>query len=385
MGLSKYKLGDLIQESFRKNDDLLFDVSFVRGISNNKQIVETKATVDNNVIRKFYVVNPGEFVYNPRTTRMGDKLGLAYNDTATPLLFSFNNIAFGIRASAKDTILPEYLYMFFNRTEFDRYAMAHGWGSATELFSFDEMCNVKIQLPDMSVQQKYVAVYNAMLANQQSYEHGLADLKLVCDSYIENIRENAPLQKLGDYITPCENINFDLTYGVPDVRGVNNQKELMPTKTSLTGRDLSKFQIVFPGDFVFNHRTSRNGSKFSIAYNDGESPVICTEDYVVFRIKPEYSHKLLARWLYMHFNRPEFDRYVITNSWGSSTEFFNLEDVNAVKIPVPDVEIQQDIVDIFNAYNTRKELSRKLKAQIQNICPILIKGSIKEAQKTDEA
>ena len=142
----------------------------------------------------------------------------------------------------------------------------------------------------------------------------------------------------------------------------------MPTKTSLTGRDLSKFQIVFPGDFVFNHRTSRNGSKFSIAYNGGESPVICTEDYVVFRIKPEYSHKLLARWLYMHFNRPEFDRYVITNSWGSSTEFFNLEDVNAVKIPVPDVEIQQDIVDIFNAYNTRKELSRKLKAQIQNIC-----------------
>ena len=87
----------------------------------------------------------------------------------------------------------------------------------------------------------------------------------------------------------------------------------------------------------------------------------------------------------MHFNRPEFDRYVITNSWGSSTEFFNLEDVNDVKIPVPDVETQQDIVDIFNAYNTRKELSRKLKAQIQNICPILIKGSIEEAQKTDEA
>ena len=92
MGLSKYKLGDLIQESLRKNDDLIFDVSFVRGISNNKQIVETKATVDDNVIRKFYIVNPGEFVYNPRTTRMGDKLGLAYNDTATPLLFSFNII-----------------------------------------------------------------------------------------------------------------------------------------------------------------------------------------------------------------------------------------------------------------------------------------------------
>ena len=70
MALMKYKLGDLIQESFRKNENLLFDTSFVRGISNNKQITKTKADVDDSVIHKFYIVNPGEFVYNPRTTRM---------------------------------------------------------------------------------------------------------------------------------------------------------------------------------------------------------------------------------------------------------------------------------------------------------------------------
>ena len=40
MALIKYKLGDLIQESFRKNDALSFDISFVRGISNNKEIEE---------------------------------------------------------------------------------------------------------------------------------------------------------------------------------------------------------------------------------------------------------------------------------------------------------------------------------------------------------
>ena len=153
MALKKIKLRELIQESYRKNIDLKYDISYVRGISNSKEITQTKADVEKNVIHKFYVVMPGEFVYNPRTTRMGDKVGLGYNNTETPLLFSFNNIAFYIKEEAKKLLLPEYLYMFFNRSEFDRYAMINGWGSATELFSIEEMYDMEMKLPDIQTQQ----------------------------------------------------------------------------------------------------------------------------------------------------------------------------------------------------------------------------------------
>lgn len=61
--------------------------------------------------------------------------------------------------------------------------------------------------------------------------------------------------KLGEYIELLEDTNADMTYGVDDVRGVNNLKQLMPTKADISGRDLSKFQIIYPGSFVFNHRT----------------------------------------------------------------------------------------------------------------------------------
>lgn len=155
--------------------------------------------------------------------------------------------------------------------------------------------------------------------------------------------------RLGDLIELCETTNEGLSFGADDVRGVNNQKKLMPTKADIHGRDLAKFQIVHPGEFVFNHRTSRNGSKFSIAYNDDEKPVICTEDYVVFKVKEEAKHDILADWLYMFFNRTEFDRYVITNSWGSSTEFYNWEDLCAVELNLPSLPIQQKYVDIYNA------------------------------------
>lgn len=182
---------------------------------------------------------------------------------------------------------------------------------------------------------------------------------------------------LGEHIEFLENTNNQLQFGINDVRGVNNLKRLIPTKADLNGRDLSKFQIVNPGDFVFNHRTSRNGSKFSIAYNDGDKPVICTEDYVVFRIKEESKTQLLAIWLYMFFNRSEFDRYVITNSWGSSTEFYNWEDICSVKLVLPPISVQQKYVDIYKAVLANQRSYERGVADLK----VVIEGCVERARR----
>jgi type I restriction enzyme S subunit len=54
--------------------------------------------------------------------------------------------------------------------------------------------------------------------------------------------------------------------------------------------------------------------------------------------------------------------------------FFEME------IPIPNIHVQHSIVDIYKVYNIRKEINEKLKAQLKDICPILIKGSIEEAK-----
>ncbi len=374
MGLTKYKIGELIQESFCKNKDLEYDISYVRGISNNKQITETKANVDDAVIHKFYIVNPGEFVYNPRTTRMGDKVGLGYNNTNQPLLFSFNNIAFCIRESAKDIILPEYLYMYFNRTEFDRYAMTNGWGSATELFLFEDMCDMSIELPSLSIQQKYVDVYNAMLENQKNYERGLEDLKLVCDAYVENLRRQMLCEAIGPYIEEFNQKNID-NFKLNSVRGIATSKEFINTKANMEGVSLENYKVVEPGMIAFISDTSRRADKMSLALNQSE------ENYLVSSISTVIqtdNTKLLSKYLYLFFCRTEFDRYARFHSWGSARETFSLDDMKEVRMPLPPIYVQKAIVGIYEAYTIRKEINEKLKAQIKDICPILIKGSLEE-------
>lgn len=358
MALTKYKLGDLICEITRKNDDLKYGIEYVRGVSNTKEIMPTKADVDPNVINKFYVIMLNEFIYNPRTTRMGDKVGLAYNDTGTPLLFTFNNIAFAIKETAKTLILPDYLYIYFNRSEFDRYAIVNSWGSATELFTFTEMCEIDIELPSIEIQQKYVAVYKAMIANQQSYERGLEDLKLVCDAYIDELRKINPLKRLGDYISICDNRNEQMEYGIDDVRGISIEKKFIDTKANMEGVSLKPYAIVYPNEFAYVTVTSRNGEKISLARNDSEKAYICSSSYVVFKVND--SKSLLPEYLSMLFERSEFNRYARYNSWGSARETFDWSEMCDVEFPVPEVSIQREIVNIFNAYNIRKSINEKL-------------------------
>ena len=87
----------------------------------------------------------------------------------------------------------------------------------------------------------------------------------------------------------------------------------------------------------------------------------------------------------LYFSRSEFNRYARFNSWGSARETFDWQEMCKVEIPIPDIRVQRSIADIFNCYIERKNINEKLKAQIKDICPILIKGSIEEAKNTKEA
>lgn len=373
MTLNKHKLGEFIYEINRKNTKNELGIESVRGISNTKQIMATKADVDVSVLHKFYIIKPGEFIYNPRTTRMGEKVGLAFNDTNEELLFSFNNIAFAIKDEVKNNLLPEYLYIYYNRPEFDRYAMKNSWGSATEIFSFDEMCDIDIELPSIETQKKYVAIYKAMLENQKNYEKGLEDLKLTCDAYIENLRKNISCEEIGKYLIECNEKNDNLSVTLS--QGIDINMQFIPAKREAEDKGSNK--IVRNNQFAFNKVVKANGTKLPIALRNGEDCTI-SGSYQVFDIKDK--NILLPEYLMMWMARAETQRFCGFNAWGSTRDVFSFDELCKLKFPIPKIEIQKDVVNIYNTYILRKEIKEKLKEQIKNICPILIKGSLEEAK-----
>ena len=373
MGLTKYKLGELIELVQDTNSELQYGPDDVKGMTITKEVIPTKANVSETDLSKFLVVHPGEFIYNPRTH--GKRIGFGYNNTNDNFIISWNNIAFKVKPSMKKIVLADYLFLHFKRDEWDREACFQSWGSSTEVFSWDTLSDMEVEIPSLEIQQKYVDVYNAMLANQQSYERGLEDLKLTCDAYIENLRRKMPCEKIGPYITRVDVRNGE--NGTKNVMGVSTSKEFREPTSKVNRNELANYKVVKPRQISFV-QTTHNEKVFCNAFNNTDEDIVVTSVNEVFYTNENY---LLPEYLVMFFNRTEIDRYARFHSWGSAREIFTWDDLIKVKIPIADIAIQKDIVDIFTVYKKRKSINDKLKAQIKDICPILIKGSIEEARK----
>lgn len=88
----------------------------------------------------------------------------------------------------------------------------------------------------------------------------------------------------------------------------------------------------------------------------------------------------MPKYLLLWLNRDETQRYAGFISFGTTRDIFTFDDMKEISIPLPNISIQQSIVDIFACYQARSDINEKLKAQIKDICPILIKGSIEEGK-----
>lgn len=171
-------------------------------------------------------------------------------------------------------------------------------------------------------------------------------------------------KRLGDYI--IEKVEFNEGNKYDLLQGVSNNKYFQKAKTNTIGVDLSKYRVAHHNQFVFNRATTRNGDKISIALRKGESCIV-SPSYRIFEVKDE--NVLNPDYLMMWFKRPEFDRYARFKSHGSAHEFFDMEEMNEVELPIPSIEKQREIVAQYQAVENKikvnEQICEKLEAAAQ--------------------
>lgn len=350
MALTKYKLGDLIEQTDNRNDQLIYTLDDVKGILIKKNFIETKADMKDVSLKPYKLVNANTFAYVTVTSRNGEKITLAHNTTANTYIVSSSYIVFKVKKT--ELLLSDYLFMYFNRPEFDRFSRFNSWGSARETFSWEDMCDIDIELPSLEIQQKYVNVYNALIENQRCYERGLDDLKLTCDAYIEDLRRKIPCEPIEAYIERHDIKNG--INGTKNVMGVSTTKEFRKPTSKVNRNELENYKVVKPRQISFV-QTTHNEKVFCNAFNNTDEDIVVTSVNEVFSTNEEI---LLPEYLVMFFNRTEFDRYARYHSWGSARETFTWNDLIKVEIPIANITVQKSIVDIYTVYKKRKKLTK---------------------------
>jgi type I restriction enzyme S subunit len=365
--MSYKRIGDFVRLVSKRNSD--WAITNLLGVNIYKNFMPSVANISGVDLSKYKIIQKGQFATNIMHVNRDEILPVALYQNEEPAIVSPAYMTFEV--IDENELLPEFLMMEFQRPEFDRRAWTYCDSSVRGGLEWERFCDIEIPIPDINEQRKFVALYNGLLSNQKTYQNSLADLQLICNTYIENLIKTEKPKVLGEYIERIIDKNTDDKYN--SVIGISERKEFREPAGKVNKENLSNHLIVRKNEFGYIPRMNPF-KPLAVALSHYDYPVLVSPSYVAFRVID--TKVLLPEFLMLYFKRPAFDRYAAFNAWSSTRDTFDWPDMIIVKVPIPDIKIQEAIVTIYHTLETRKRINEQLKNTIKPLCPVLMKGVV---------
>ena len=360
------KLGDYIDSYKERSGNTK---AIVSGVDINKQFIATRANLEEVDVSKYYKVPPMHFACNLMHIGRDERIPIALNKTNNVLVVTSAYYVFRVKSDKLNELSPEYLYVFFNTPEKDRLTWFYTDSSVRGNLTENRFKDIEIPLPSIDEQKQVVAAWRGLKNLGEQNEQMAGPLMDLCQSYIERLYKTYELKDIGDYFTKRDERNYENKF--KNIKGLTVYKKFIETKADMDGVSLSNYKIVYPGDIAYVSTTNRNGDR--LACGLCEETCIVSTIYDVLKID---TSRMLPEYLFLWFARSEMDRYARYNSWGSAREVINYEDLCRYKIPVPPIEIQRAIVEIYNCARTAQYIADNAKQLSNEACPALIRQII---------
>ena len=367
------RLGDYIEVCNTRNSDLKYGIDMIEGVNSKGEFCPPKAAVDGINLLPYKIVNNEDFVYNPSRLNIGS-LALRKNGLC---IVSHLYVVFHLTEYGRQNFIPEFLYLFFNRESFRDLITFRNFGSQRPEFNFYQMSEIEVPKPSIETQRALVAIYDGLQKTIAENEALIKKMESVCHAFVVDCKTKYPKVKLGEWITECDERNSDNALALDALKGISTSKVFIETKANMDGVSLTSYKIVAPREFAYVSDTSRRGDKIALAFNNEKEKVLISSIYTVFRSKDE--NVLSPEYLYLLFNRSEFDRYSRFNSWGSARETFDWAEMCHVKIPLPPIELQRSIAEVFNCLQESKRIVQETRELMKNLCPALVQKAAHSA------
>jgi len=368
MGLNKYHIGDFVELYSQKCGIPNLTPEQVSGISIDKEFFEPARQVGEDT-SGYKIVPPNYFACNLMHVGRDEVLPIALNHSGNNKIVSPAYSVFKLKN--ENYIIKEYFFILLKSTEKDRYFWFHTDSSIRQGLSWEDFCDIDITLPSIDQQRKYVDVYLSLQNNLATYQSKVDDLKLVCDGYLDQLKENCEKKRIGELLAEIDCRNTDSM--IETVKGINIEKNFMDSVADTNGVDLSKYKVVHEKEFAFSGMQTGRDECIRIALNQEPTSIIVSPAYTVLK---KNSPDVLNHYILLWFSRKEIDRYGWFASDASIRSNLDLERFYDMLIPLPSIDIQENVVKLFRCYIERQRIANQLKEQLNNLCPILIKGSL---------
>lgn len=360
------KIGNLIEPFDNRNIKSL-NYPFY-GINKDKTFMPTVADTNNLDRSKYKVVNEGDFVFSGMQTGRDICIRIALYDKTEPIIISPAYTTFKI--INKNELLPEYFFIQFNRFEMDRYGWFLSDGSIRSNLDWDRFCDIKIPLPPIEVQQELVDTYNGLKSLAEQNEALIEPLSKACEALTIKCltQSNIKKEKVGNLITFYEKVNVS-GLELP-IYGINKNKTFMPTVADTNNLNKAKYKLVGKNIFAFSGMQTGRDVCIRIAYMEDDREFLISPAYTTFKLND--LSKILPQFFFILFCRFEMDRLGWFLSDGSIRSNLDLERFCDIEIPLPPIEVQQSIVNLYHCMEEAKKIASEAREKLKEICPALI-------------
>ena len=251
---------------------------------------------------------------------------------------------------------------------------ANGWSLTTSRYiQFNDKSPV---LASKMIVDETNQIVNDIQSQMNFFDSSFKSISKEVDA---TVRKNiVGKERIGDLIRVTDSRNYANKQIM--VCGINKSKSFMPTIADMNGVDISKYKLVNKGEFAFSGMQTGRDKCIRIALYEGDNPILISPAYTTFKIKEGMEEKVLPEYILLFFKRPEMDRYGWFISDSSVRANLDWTRFTAIKIPLPPIEVQRSIVNIYRCAEEAKRIAEEADRLSREICPALMQHIIHEAE-----
>lgn len=349
---SNYKpIGDLVERVDNRNKDGA--ISNLLGLSIDKKFIPSVANTIGTDLSTYKIIQKNDFAVSLMQVSRDSKIPVACQKEYEAAIMSPAYSIFRVKDA--DEILPDYLEMWFKRSEFDREAAFIAVGGVRGSMPWEEFAGIKVYVPKIEQQRKLVRQYRTIadrIALKQRINDNLATQGLV---FLKQLKERSeakgiPWQVMSvkdlvakNYIdTPIDGNHGELhpkvddyiSEGIPFIMANNLENGYVNYETCafISEKQANSLRKGFSkkGDVLLTHK----GTLGRTAIVSGEYDVtILTPQVTYYRVK----HFISSAYLKYYFDTQDFQK--VLESWagsGSTRAYIGIVKQLELPICIPD-------------------------------------------------
>lgn len=328
----------------------------VLGVSNTGGVFVNEKKKGLEIDQSYFVVEKNQFCYNPYRINVGS-IGLNNFENGSRQIISGAYVIFGVN---ENEVNPKYLLALLDTRNFNKYVHEQATGGVRMNFKFEYLQNWKVPLPPLEFQQDIVKKIERQKAIIEGAE------KVVDNLMIDNSNFT------GEFVELNRVINTQ--YGYTDSAHDNGEFRFVRIT------DIDDFGRLIKQDAVFVDIKSkkdqelymlkrddlllvRTGATFGkmLFFEDAQKSVFAS--YLI-RLASK-NNKIDKKYLWYYSLSPMYWKQAKDLVDGGTQPQFNANKIIKIKIPLPSLEIQKQIVAHLDKEMDSLEKVHELKKQAE--------------------